>query len=598
MVQYLTRIAVLLTAFSASAQTTVTGTVVDEAGKPIGAVRVRVTPVPSTGVPQSDPEFIVTGADGTFSIDADVTAGKQFYLGVGKTRFVNVSGLIKAKAGTTPLGKVTLEGVSPIDNVSYSWVKPYVDKKDQTDLGCNFCHGKQHEAWKGSKMAISAKDPLVLSYYEGKDLAGAPAGDGWRVDHPDEAGPCANCHAPAAAANAPGKTVLSEVTGTAKEGVFCDICHKVRDVLPGAGPGVGGSLVLTRPSAWTGLFAFGPFNDAFGMPMTTSYNETITKARMCAGCHEWQNDQGVPVLSTFSEWSEMSGADPAALQCQDCHMKKKFGDGYTGEPKPTLGYILDDQMQQGMPGVKRWSDSVFPHVFTGGEDLAYEAAKVTLDLAQDGGDLVATIAVKNVNAGHALPTGMPFRNMILVVDADVGGVKLTQTGGPVVPDYGGEGTAPEDLAGKPGKGYARVLGDGKGGRMTPFWRATEVLEDTRIRAAETDEVELRFAVPQAGGKAHVTAALVYRRGYRPMVLEKKWDVEDAAIGGAARELDLSAPPPPEQDAGTVPPAAEPAAAVAPERTDGCAATPTGAPSALAPLALLLALVALRRRAGG
>ncbi len=525
-----------LTLLAGPAHADLTGTVVDPGGQPLDGVRVRLSLAPPGSNPVSSKDFVVTGPDGTFSAPLPVGAAQSVYIGIGKRRYINISGFLDLTQGEA-MGTITMEPVETLDNPDYRWVKPFFPKEDQSDFGCNMCHGKQYEDWEDSLMAESATSERVLSYYLGTNLDGEKAGPGYRVDHPDEAGPCANCHAAAAAIHAPSQTVLSEVEGVATEGVFCDVCHKVLDIDVVDAPGVDGSLVHYRPSAWVGLFAFGPYEDAFGMPMRTSYNPLLTESRFCAGCHEWTNEHGTPVLSTFSEWSEMSGADPDALQCQDCHMKKKFGPDYQGEPEPTLGFILDEPMQQNMHGVKRWSDTTFGHDFHGGVEYAKEAAVMTVEVTQDGPELVVSTVVDNVNAGHALPTGMPFRHMILVVEATgADGEPMFQTGGGAVPDYGGEGDSPADLAGLPGRGYARVLGDGSGTRNVPFWDAKEVIEDTRIRAAEVDTRSFRFAVAAAGGEATVSVRLIYRRAFRFLDQIKGWDQEDQVIAEATEAM--------------------------------------------------------------
>ena len=589
-----------------------TGTVVDSDGHPIEGARVRIAPVTGSLAPISPTTHATSDADGNFSTESPVSSRGTLYIGIGKPGYVNLAGNLQL-SGTLDLGPLAIEALAPIDNVAYQWWKPFWPKDDQTDVGCNACHGEQAEAWGETLMAKSAIDPLVLSYYEGKDLDGEIAGEGYRLDNPDEPGPCANCHAPAASIDAPDETVLTEVEGVALEGVFCDVCHKVRDVVPDGGPGVAGSLLFHRPSAWAGLFAFGPFENISG-PMGSSYNAVIGTSRFCAGCHEWTNDAGVPVLSTFSEWSEVSGADADALQCQDCHMKKKFGAEYRGEPEGEYEFLIDDPHVRQMHGVRRPVSTVYPHGFRGGLDLIQEAADVGLEVSQDGrtGELVVTATVENVNAGHALPTGMPFRHMMIVVEATVDGEPAAQVGGSTVPDYGGTGDADDDFGGRPGKGYARVLGDGAGGRNTPFWKATEVIEDTRIRGGESDTVVLRFAAPAEDANASVRARLVYRRAFIDMIRTKKWDVEDVVLADvtAATELTAVELEPDacvdgcgDSDAGVVdsPDSDDPAADDDSESTktsDGCGCSfassqpPIGAAGLLA---LLLVRVVTRRR---
>lgn len=235
-------------------------------------------------------------------------------------------------------------------------------------------------------------------------------------------------------------------------------------------------------------------------------------------------------------------------------MKKKFGADYAGETNE-LVYIVNDPHVRQMHGVQREKSTVHPHTFHGGREYAAEAAALQLGAEQDPatGELVVTVDVQNVNAGHALPTGMPFRHAILVVDADLDGDAMAQRGGPSVPAYGGEGDDEADLAGRPGKGYARVLGDDDGNLNVPFWRATTVVEDTRIPGADADRVVLRFAMPEADGQANVTARLIYRRTWRAMNLEKKWGEADILMATASGTVALSAElPEPPVDAPEVP----------------------------------------------
>ncbi|MBI4816088.1 MAG: carboxypeptidase regulatory-like domain-containing protein [Deltaproteobacteria bacterium] len=524
-------------ATAASAQN-LSGIVVDASGAPLPGVRVRAARVASGQSPVVSNDYITTGEDGAFSIPSPSRPGEYVYISFGKNRYEIVSGMVDGSAGVN-LGRIRLTPVTPIDNPNHDWVPPYFPVDDTSRMGCNFCHGEQYRAWKDSLMAISAspENTWVRSLYE------STQGPSYRTENPDKAGPCANCHAPAAAIDAPSETVLSEVSGVAENGVFCAVCHSIREIRDVQKPGVDGSLVLIRPSAWTALFAYGPYDDAASQPMTTSYNPLIKEARLCAGCHEWTNDLGVQVLSTFTEWSEMAGADPDALVCQDCHMRKRIG-SYT-PPDPTLGYILDNEHMAGMYANLRRRDTMSPHVFRGGRELAEEAAELSVGMRQEDRELVITTTVSNTNAGHALPTGMPFRHVLMQVEVKLGGQFLTQTGGPTIPDYGGEGTSERDLAGKPGKGYAKVVGDGLGARNVPFWRASEVLEDTRIRAGESEVLEFRFALPKSGGPVEARVSLIYRRAFLELVRQKGWMMDDLVIGN--ERIEATVPPAPVDD---------------------------------------------------
>jgi hypothetical protein len=51
--------------------------------------------------------------------------------------------------------------------------------------------------------------------------------------------------------------------------------------------------------------------------------------------------------------------------------------------------------------------------------------------------LTVSVTVKNVGAGHAIPTGEPSRSMVLLVEANCNSLPLEATGGQAVPDFGG-----------------------------------------------------------------------------------------------------------------------------------------------------------------
>jgi hypothetical protein len=53
------------------------------------------------------------------------------------------------------------------------------------------------------------------------------------------------------------------------------------------------------------------------------------------------------------------------------------------------------------------------------------------------GELRVRVRVKNVGAGHAIPTGEPMRHLVLTVRASCGDEPLVATGGHAIPDYGG-----------------------------------------------------------------------------------------------------------------------------------------------------------------
>ena len=81
----------------------------------------------------------------------------------------------------------------------------------------------------------------------------------------------------------------------------------------------------------------------------------------------------------------------------------------------------------------------------------------------------------------------------------------------------------------PGAVFARVLRDDAGNLNVPFWKATAVAADTRIRPKRTETLEFRFAVEDPGDEPVAEAQLIYRPVVKPLANLKNWEVEDIPI---------------------------------------------------------------------
>jgi hypothetical protein len=135
--------------------------------------------------------------------------------------------------------------------------------------------------------------------------------------------------------------------------------------------------------------------------------------------------------------------------------------------------------------------------------------------------------VSNVGAGHHVPTGVTIRNLVLVIEAhDRDGVVLERLSGPVVPNWGGVGDPAEgNFAALPGKGYARVLVDEFLVENVLFTEAVAAF-DNRIPAGATDTSTYTFRLPEKWQKrdVRVAARLYYRRAFKPLADQRKWNV--------------------------------------------------------------------------
>ncbi len=501
------------------------GAVLDERGEPIPYAVVRV---------QATENATMTNIEGRFTLVIGssqrimLTAWKQGYFNGGVELANDQNDVV-----------IELKPVPPDDNKHYLWIPPYPPStlqhlpmtgdesfNSRSENNCSSCHASFiGEQWRQNAHSNSARNPLLLTMYNGTNMAGEPGvSPGYKIDFPQSKGNCATCHAPAQAIADPWGTDLNEVHGIATQGVFCDFCHKIKDVElhpDGGYPGVL-SIRLNRPPEGEQVF-YGPFDDAIAGPDT--FSPLFEKSRFCAPCHSAQF-WGVSIYSEFDEWLE-SPYPKEGKECQDCHMAP---DGVTTH------FVASEK-----GGVKRAPETIATHNNPGSRDVKFlsDAIKMELQVEAETGILEVVVRLTNEKAGHHFPTGAPMRNMILLVEAiDREGRELKYMDDTVVPQWGGVGLPEEgNYAGVPGKGFAKVLRDilPYPDRPTrrdfsheypaPHWRPTVVESDNRIQARQSDISTYRFQVPKnLSGAVQVTAKLIFRRAY------KKWlDAKGIAI---------------------------------------------------------------------
>ena len=74
-----------------------------------------------------------------------------------------------------------------------------------------------------------------------------------------------------------------------------------------------------------------------------------------------------------------------------------------------------------------------------------------------------------------------------------------------------------------------MLGDDQGNLNVPFWKATRVVSDTRIRPKKSVELTFEFAMEDSQDEPTAEASLIYRPVIRPLAKIKSWDVKDILI---------------------------------------------------------------------
>ncbi|MFP6664368.1 MAG: multiheme c-type cytochrome [Deltaproteobacteria bacterium] len=326
---------------------------------------------------------------------------------------------------------------------------------------CTNCHSDYgHDAvepyanWAGSMMAQSARDPLTWA---------AIAIANQDADHSGET--CLRCHVPKAWLE--GRSTPedgSEVTAADREGVQCNLCHRLVDPLGVAGAPAEDAAILASLSEPVTTFGNAMMvldpNDSLRGPSdiitdlgedphipnrTTLISPFHKTADLCGTCHDLRNpiftrdsegnyipnaldEPGDPALGfpeqlTYTEWKLSEFADTGVVDarfggnaallttCQDCHMPDARGRAAKDAP------IRDDLPVHTLVGANTFVPKIIPHhpVF-GAEvdaallDLGVEAAT---DLLRRSADLSARLEngvlhVRVINrTGHKLPTGYP-----------------------------------------------------------------------------------------------------------------------------------------------------------------------------------------------
>jgi hypothetical protein len=499
------------------------GVVVDSKGQPLDKAVVRL---------QGTSLSTVTDTSGRFRLHAgDAVASK--YVTAWKQGFFN-GGQAVATEGTEY--RISLNPVPVEDNTRYGWLPSSHDQSakptDDTlkSKSCQECHTLLTEQWRKSTHGTSAVNPLFLAFFSGTDKQGKKgAGPGYKTDFPNSSGNCSTCHVPLLALNNPFNSDPRDAGEGAREGVTCDLCHKIDAVRIDSSGGYPGilSYKFNRPTGGHQLF-YGPYQDVF--PGDDSYHPLYKESRYCAPCHNgkfWD----VEMYSEYREWAESAYA-ARGVHCQDCHMAP---DGIMTR------FALENE-----GGVERGPETIPSHLFLGSGDRAFMAEAVDLNVRTElhGDVLNVIVAVRNVKAGHHYPTGNPMRNMILLVEAtDGAGRGLSLIDGARVPLWGGVGEVKErNYAGLPGKGFAKVLRDAipypdsQRGRHfrpeypAPHWRPALVESDSRIPANGSDVSTYRFRVPSGmNAPIQVTSRLIYRRAYKSWLDEKRFAMDEMEI---------------------------------------------------------------------
>jgi hypothetical protein len=475
--------------------------------------------------------------------------------------------------GDTQSATIALTRYDPRDNPDYRFVDPGEPARRPNTGQCGHCHLTFDDEWFASPHRTSASNPRVQDLYAGAaaayaDEASCVAARGeWRLDRSpgggvamrcfigagalatvnpgcDEPacrvrfGGCADCHAPGIDGALGGRDLL-DAGGLAYDyGVHCDVCHRVESVDLEAAPGVAGRLRLHRPREPASVslggggyrpLTFGPSHDSPNPRMGSVQRDHFREATLCAGCHQHDSaplvpgaaadparwpDGRLPLQSTFAEWQ--SGLLGGVAPCQECH-QPPLASLANGADLGT--HTLSSVGLQGgwyrAPGEVRSHRFLGPRAENSGLLELAAALFVQKTLRED--TLEARVTVRNVGAGHAIPTGEAMRSLVLSVRARCGDTPLVAVGGDAVPDFGGHRerrergedwtrwprAAPGDrlrIVRRPGGHHDYVgfgpFGDGRFDAAEKGMPREEVSGEVRILAVDpSGEVTLSGALP-------------------------------------------------------------------------------------------------------
>ncbi len=529
----------------------------ETAGKDLaaGTIRGRVTsaygPVEKARVRIIGEEsFTLTDRQGRYELQTAHAPGERVIVTAGKEGWFN-NGQLASFSGRTR--DIFLNPVYLDDRPDYRFISP---------VTCARCHVNLTRYYDQSKMAHTTSNPKVLNMYYGTDAFNRPAvGPGYKLDNPQSDGNCTTCHAPSVAGAIPASQDLNDVLRspwTEWDGISCDYCHKVRKVIKDKSKPSQTTAVHERqtPVQGNAILVFGPYDDVVAPPMAASYNPIFDQGQFCSLCHsqsqklesgsvwdsskiysaaEWKafglkDKTSIPIQTTYQEWKQWqdqlpSGDANKGKKCQDCHMS------WRKEMLPYDNYVVD-QNARNMWGTFRSPKNIRPHHFDGGTETQLKTAlALELEGAVSGNKLTITAFITNTNGGHWVPTGETMRSVMLRLRAtDSSGKPLKMIEGSTLPDWTGKGNVDDGhYAGLPGAAFARVLGDDSGNLHVPFWRATRIVSDTRIRPKGTQTLKFEFALEDPADEPTAEASLIYRPVIRSWAKIKNWDVEDILI---------------------------------------------------------------------
>lgn len=373
---------------------------------------------------------------------------------VGAVSWLLASGSVCAASGVDGAAASRLFAASPKEAAQTAPAPPpaHINAKGYTSATvCGSCHVDIYASWKNSLHAFSLSDPIFDAAYM---QALKEKGDAARRL-------CLRCHAPLTQGN--GDFDLRQAV--TREGVSCDFCHTLTAVhLDNA----------EKPySMEVGLVKRSVLRKAASPVHEVAYSQLHATAELCGGCHNYTGPGGVPIMSTYDEWKRGPYA-AEGITCQSCHMAT------------STGRVVSPSVAERTAGEIHLHDLVHD-----AEQLRHAVTVAITRTVRRGDGLEVDVHIANVGSGHAIPTGIPSREVVLSVTAEVGRRVMTAE-----------------------RRYRKVLADKNdhvlGSDHETLLYAAKVVSDTRLGPREERLEHFSFLLPGSGPvKIQATVSYVY-----------------------------------------------------------------------------------------
>jgi hypothetical protein len=395
---------------------------------------------------------------------------------------------------------------------------------------CGMCHQRQQEEMAGSLHSIAHVDRFYRLFAE---LARAEAGD-------EMYALCSGCHTPAAVASNLIPAVPEEkLPALAKAGVTCDVCHSISKLTgdtAGWGEPGNASFVLEP-----GYVKFGAADDISTSPTHDGARRAFYETSdYCATCHTIIHPtNGLRIEHTYAEWKKSVYAEKG-IHCQDCHMRSP-------EEARTVARTLRPVVKKGTWVRMGQEREIAAHLFAGANVNAHRlgggerhaalaremlkgAAKLEIREAEG---RAFEVAVKNVGAGHSLPTSLTeIREMwVELTVTDASGAVVLRSG---VLDEAGE--IPEGSI-----RFGAIMEDALGNPTVKPWEGVR-FRVKRLVPPRGEDVT-RVDLPEtAKGDLTVKARLLYRsaspRVVRMVMKDEAFPMEIVEMATARRVVTI------------------------------------------------------------